>query len=243
MNDKSAVARLPHSSLVIASIFALAVSGCAPLPALDKNANVKSIAQYETQESLGGKLADGKRGVWPQDAWWRVYGDPQLDALIAEGLKDSPTMTIAEARLRRAMAFTEVTDSVSQPQLNATVNPTVQKQSYNYLTPKSSLPHGTHGYGLAALNFSWEIDFWGKNRAALAAATSQQKASAADVAQARLTLAASIATTYGELARLYVLHDNAKSAVDVRSQTAALMKQRHEHGMELLANVKQSDGR
>ncbi len=224
------------SALFLALV--LGITGCAQLPSISKNATIKPLEQYQTQQSLAGQVA-----AWPQDAWWRAYGDLQLDALIEEGLKDAPSMTIAEARLRRAMALTQVTDSVSQPQLNANANPTMQKQSYNYLFPRSQLPQGWNDYGMATLNFNWEIDFWGKNRAALAAATSMQEASAADVAQARLALAASIASAYGELARLYTLHDTAKSAVAVRGKTLELLQKRQQHGLEMLGNVKQAESR
>lgn len=218
-------------------ILMLGMSGCAQLPFFNQT-TTKSINQYQSQASLAGQSA-----AWPQDAWWRSYGDSQLDALIEEGLKGSPGMAIAEARLRQALAMTQVTNSASQPQLSARANPTLEKQSYNYLFPRNQLPQGMNDYGMATLNFNWEIDFWGKNKAALAAATSMQQASAAEVAHARLTLAASIASAYGELARLYSLHDTAKAAVAVRTKTSELLKKRREQGMEMLANVKQSEAR
>ena len=214
------------------------LSGCAQLPSLDKRTAIKPIDQYQFQQTLAGKST-----TWPQDAWWRTYGDAQLDSLINEGLQGSPNMAIAEARLRRALAVTQVTDSASRPQLEAHAKPTMEKQSYNYLFPRSAVPQSWNDYGLATLNFSWEIDFWGKNKAALAAATSMQEASAADVAQARLALATSIASAYGDLARLYALHDTAKAAVGVRVKTLELLKKRHTHGMETLGAVKQAEAR
>jgi NodT family efflux transporter outer membrane factor (OMF) lipoprotein len=197
---------------------------------------MQAVEQYQTRQTLAGNS-----NIWPQDAWWRSYGDAQLDALIDEGLKGSPTMTIAEARLRRAIATTQVARSASQPQVSAHANPTMQKQSYNYLFPREAVPQGWKDYGLATLDFSWEIDFWGKNKAAIAAAISVQEASAADVAQAQLTLATSIAQAYGELARLFAAHDTATAAVTVRSKSLELLKKRHVHGMETLGSVKQAE--
>jgi outer membrane protein TolC len=75
---------------------------------------MQAVEQYQTRQTLAGNS-----NIWPQDAWWRSYGDAQLDALIDEGLKGSPTMTIAEARLRRAIATTQVARSASQPQVSA----------------------------------------------------------------------------------------------------------------------------
>lgn len=50
-------------------------------------------------------------------------------------------------------------------------------------------PEGWTDYGRSTLDLSWELDFWGKNRAALAAATSSLEASRAELAQTRLSLA------------------------------------------------------
>ena len=223
---------------IVAVVLASVLGGCAQLPWMDEAATAKPIEQYQTQQSLSGKSAD-----WPQDAWWQAYDDAQLDALIKEGLQGSPTMAIAEARLRRARAMTQVTGSASKPQLNAGAKASMEKQSYNYLYPRSALPDGWNDYGQAGLDFSWEIDFWGKHKAALAAATSMQEATAAEVAQARLALAASIATAYGEFARLYVQHDTAEAVVAVRTKTLELLKKRRTHGLEILANVKQAEAR
>jgi len=118
-----------------------------------------------------------------------------------------------------------------------------QKQSRNYLSPRAATPEGWNDYGRATLDFSWELDFWGKNRAAIAAATSETDASAADVAQARLVLATSIASAYAELARLYAALDTATAALEVRSKTADLFRQRYTNGLETLGSVRQVESR
>ena len=152
-------------------------------------------------------------------------------------------MALAEARLRRALAMREVAGSALQPQMQGQAKPTLDKQSYNYLFPRNAVPQGWNDYGLVSINFNWEIDFWGKNRAALASAISMQEASAADEAQARLALAASIAGAYGDLARLHALHDTAQAATKVRAKTLELLDKRREHGMETLGAVKQAEAR
>src|ERR1700748_530876 len=40
--------------------------------------------------------------AWPEDNWWHAYGDPQLDALMSDALAGSPTLQVAQARLRQA---------------------------------------------------------------------------------------------------------------------------------------------
>jgi NodT family efflux transporter outer membrane factor (OMF) lipoprotein len=129
------------------------------------------------------------------------------------------------------------------PQLSANASATEQRQSYNYLTPKSMTPEGWQDYGRATLDFSWELDFWGKNRAALAAATSETEASRAEFAQTRLSLAAAIATDYMELARLFAARDTAARSVEVRSKTATLFAERFANGLETKGSLREAEAR
>lgn len=199
---------------------------------------MKPVDQYKTDRSFSAPERN-----WPEEKWWKNYRDPQLDALIEEALQHSPSMTIAGARLRYAASLTRLAGSALQPQVSADAFGTVQKQSYNYDMPDYLVPNRTHGYGSLALNFSWELDFWGKNRAALAAATSQQEAAAADLAQARLVLSSSIASEYGELARLYAIADTVSSIACVQRKNLELFEKRHRFGLETQASVEQAKAR
>src|SRR5258708_12637360 len=88
---------------------------------------------------------------------------------MGEALAGSPTLAIAEARVRKAQAVVAQAHSRELPQISANGSVTEQKQSYNLGIPPQFVPHGYNDYGRATLDFSWELDFWGKNRAAVAA--------------------------------------------------------------------------
>src|SRR6185312_4266552 len=214
------------------------VSGCAGLPADDARGQIKPAGHYATERSFTDTSAR-----WRSDSWWSGYGDAQLDRLIAEALTGAPNIAVAEARLRRAQALAGIAEAATLPQVSANGSISEQKQSRNYLSPRAATPEGWNDYGRATLDFSWELDFWGKNRAAIAAATSETDASAADVAQARLVLATSIASAYAELARLYAALDTATAALEVRSKTADLFRQRYTNGLETLGSVRQVESR
>jgi len=216
----------------------LLVTGCAGLPAAQARPQAKPAASYGTARSFAAPAAQ-----WPTDAWWKAYGDAQLDALVDEALAGSPSIAVARARLERARAQAQVSGAALDPQLSANGSFTEQKQSRNYLSPKAATPEGWRDYGRTTLDFSWELDFWGKNRAALAAATSEANAAAADAAQARLTLAASVASAYAELARLYAALETANAALEVRSKTALLFRERYENGLETLGSVRGVEAR
>lgn len=217
---------------------ALALGGCAQLPDLGAAASLRNAADYKSSQSLAAPLA-----AWPDERWWQAYGDAQLDALIDEALRDSPDMAAAAARLRRAEALGQVAGAALQPQVSGNASASAQKLSYNYLTPRAMTPEGWNDFGRATLDFNWEIDFWGKNRAGLAAATSQLAASRAELAQARLTLAAAVAASYAELARLFKDRDTLQRSVEIRKQTLDLFSRRFSNGLETRGSLSEAQAR
>ena len=230
------LAPLPRRILLAG--LALAFTGCAQIPALGQLTAPKDSPSYAASQSFAAAATN-----WPDDGWWQAYADPQLDKLIGEALEGSPNLAAASARLRRAQAAGQVAGAPLLPQLSANGSLTEQRQSYNYLTPESMTPEGWQDYGRTTLDLSWELDFWGKNRAALAAATSETEAARAELAQARLTLAASVATDYMELARLFAARDTAARSVEVRSQTAALFAERFANGLETKGSLREAEAK
>jgi NodT family efflux transporter outer membrane factor (OMF) lipoprotein len=216
----------------------LATAGCAQLPRMDSPPAVKKVEQLGSSNSFAAPGA-----AWPGDGWWRAYGDAQLDALIEETLRGSPDLDLAQARLHAAMAQVQGAHATRIPEVTGTASFTEQKQSYNNLIPQQALPQGWNDYGLATVNLTWELDFWGKNRAALAAAVSEQRAAEVEVAQTRLILSTSVASAYAGLVHLYTLRDNAADTLAIRTKTVALFRQRHDFGLETLASVRQVEAR
>jgi NodT family efflux transporter outer membrane factor (OMF) lipoprotein len=199
---------------------------------------MKSMQDLASAQSFTTPVA-----AWPEDHWWQTYEDPQLDALIAEALRDAPDLAIAQARLRRAGAAVRGAGAALKPEVTGNAAFTQEKQSYNHLVPSAAVPQDWNDYGRATLNLSWELDFWGKNRSALAAATSEQQAAQAEVAQAQLILSTSVASAYAELLHLFTVRDSAAAALDLRTKTVGLIGQRHEHGLENLASLRQVEAR
>jgi NodT family efflux transporter outer membrane factor (OMF) lipoprotein len=177
--------------------------------------------------SLAAPQAD-----WPSDRWWAAYGDPQLSGLIEEGLAGAADLRIAQARFQRAEAMVRQSRSRLLPALNASAESGATKQSYNFLIPGDVLPQDWPDYGQAALRLDWELDFWGKNRSALAAARSDSAAAGAEAAAARLAVSSGIAQAYADLAALYAEHDALSDAVRIRGRTFDLMVRRKAQGLE-----------
>jgi NodT family efflux transporter outer membrane factor (OMF) lipoprotein len=216
---------------------ALLTSACATMPAPTPARVAKAPEAYAAAQTL--TTADA--AAWPADAWWKAYGDAQLDALVDEALTGSPTLAQAEARLRRAQALANQAKAAQLPSVNANGGVERAKQSYNNGIPADFVPQGYNDYGRLSLDFSWELDFWGKNRAAVAAATSEARAAQADAAQARLMLATSVAASYADLARLYAERDVAERSVALRLETLNLVSDRVANGLDTRGELRQAE--
>ncbi|MFL5297160.1 MAG: efflux transporter outer membrane subunit [Phenylobacterium sp.] len=224
-----------HYTSLLASLFAgAALAGCATLPAPTPARVAKPVQSYAAAQALAGPTRE-----WPGDGWWRAYGDPQLDALVAEALAGSPTLAAAEARVRKAQAQEQRGRLL--PTISANASAEEMKQSYNIGIPKPFVPKGYNDYGRATLDFSWELDFWGKNRAAVAAAITETRAAEADAAEARLMLATNVAAAYADLARLYAERDVAERSLSVQGETSKLVAQRVANGLDTLGEQRQAE--
>jgi NodT family efflux transporter outer membrane factor (OMF) lipoprotein len=206
---------------------ALLTSACATLPSPTPARIAKAPEAYAAAKSLAAPDA-----AWPTDTWWKAYGDAQLNALVDEALNGSPTLAQAQARLRRAQALARQAKAAQLPSVAANGGVERSKQSYNNGIPADFVPQGYNDYGNLSLNFDWELDFWGKNRAAVAAATSETRAAEADAAQARLMLATSVAAAYADLGRLYAERDVAERAVALRLESEHLVSDRVANGLD-----------
>jgi NodT family efflux transporter outer membrane factor (OMF) lipoprotein len=216
---------------------ALLTSACATMPDAAPARLAKAPEAYATAQTLPAS----DTAAWPVDTWWKAYGDAQLDSLVDEALSGSPTLAQAEARLRRAQALANQAKAAQLPSVSANGGVENAKQSYNYGIPPDFVPQGYNNYGRLSLDFSWELDFWGKNRAAVAAATSEAKAAQADAAQARLMLATSVAAAYADLARLYAERDVAERSVALRQETLNLVSDRVTNGLDTRGELRQAE--
>lgn len=227
---------LPSSPLRWACLASasLLLAGCATLPS---RSELPTPATAQTHASARSLTA--ANGEWPSDGWWKQFGDPQLDALIAEGLSSATDLRVAEARFAIARAYAGQTESQLLPQLNAGAEGGAIQSSNNFLIPKGFAPRGWPDYGQVSLSLNWQLDFWGRNRAALAAARSEAESARAEAAAARLAVSAGIAAAYADLAAFHASRDAAESAVNVRRQTYNLMVEREAQGLENTGAVEQ----
>ena len=213
--------QLPRRGLVIAALLAATtLTACTTIP---------QSAPFASEPSQAKKV--NPINAISEQTWWKDLGDAQLQRLMNQALNNSPSLAMAEARLNQAQAAVSQYRAANRPQVGLDATAYEGKQSYNYLFPKEVVPEGYKDYGQTTLSFNWELDFWGRNRAAIAAASSNEQAAAADAAQARLVLSTAIATAYVDLDRLYQERDLAERAVGIRSDSAKLVQDKLNNGV------------
>lgn len=195
-------------------------------------------AQLTAAQTFTGTPVDGS--AWPAEGWWRGYGDPQLDALVNEALAGSPSLTAAEARLRAAQGQALAVGALKLPNVALDAQATRQRYPENDLYPP---PYAGNYYndGRVAFDLGYDIDFWGRNRALLAAARSGVDAADADRAAARLALAVAVVRGYVQLDLWYALLDVASEQLRQQTSILELTQQRVDAGLENVARVKQSE--
>jgi NodT family efflux transporter outer membrane factor (OMF) lipoprotein len=179
--------------------------------------------------------------AWPAAGWWHAYGDAQLDALIDEALRGSPSLETAEARLRAAQGQAVAARATRLPTVALDASVERQRFPVNGLYPP---PYGGSYFtqGQATLDFSYDIDFWGRNRALSQAANAGVDAAQAQQAAARLALAVAVVRAYIQLDLSYQLLDVANESLRQQQTILDLTQQRVSAGLENSARVKQSEG-
>ncbi|WP_294121288.1 efflux transporter outer membrane subunit [Sphingomonas sp.] len=216
----------------------LATTACASIPNLGAKPEMRSASDYAASASLTPTGAP-----WPDRGWWLRYGDAQLNQLIEEGIAGSPDVEAAAARFRTAQGIAQQAGGKLAPSVDAFASSDFKKIDSKDIKAFGIDASKVISTGSAGLSFSFDLDLWGKNRAALAAATSDSEAAGYELAQARLALTTGIASTYADLAQLYRQRDTLDRALELRSESLKLVNQRVEIGLDTRAELKQAEGR
>ena len=233
-SGRKAVGNIPPACLAALALFSLAA--CAPN--LGDKPEIQPPGNYETAKSFAAPVA-----AWPQEAWWKAYGDPQLDQLSEEALAGSPDLKMAAARVRAAEAMADISEAMLWPTVvgDATAMEVKMPQNLGFPAAFSAfMPKGYHNAALATASVQYQLDLFGKNHAAFSAALSTAEAAKAEQSEAGLQISTGVATTYAVLMQLFVDKAMADDAVHVRQQSADLVEKRTKAGLENAASLSQA---
>ena len=135
-----------------------------------------------------------------EDRWWIAFGDQQLNQLVDLGLRHSPSLDIAGARIVAAQAMLETEKAALLPQVAVGGQVDRQQLSQNYIFVPG-MPIYT-GYGLVNASLSWSLDIWGKQKKYYDAAKNQAKAAQASYKASELLLSTAIVRVYFDYDRV-----------------------------------------
>lgn len=181
-------------------------------------------------------------GVFTADAdnaeWWRGFGDPLLDSLIAIGRRNNYDVAVAARRIEIARAQAGQARSAYFPTFGLDAGWSRERMSGLMSDVKG--PATTLSSFSGTVNMRWEIDVFGKITAQVRQAKAEVKVSAAEFAGVGLSVDAEIASTYIGLlvsrGQLAVAREHSKSQLQILNMT----KTRHETGLASKLDVAQA---
>jgi len=204
------------------------LSGCADTGGIHTTAKPKALSQLSLSAGLVHSAA--KNEPQPQADWWRVWGDAQLNALMAEALAHNPTLALAAARVRAAAGLAEVAGAALRPRVDFNAKASGMHWANNALAPPT-LGGANTWFNFTNLSATYALDIWGQNRARATAA--------ADVVQAREAAARAAALMLSsQMMQAYVLYAEDSAQLNVLNQlrawadkTVAIEQMRLTHGL------------
>ena len=219
--------------IAVASTVLLTLAGCANPRGIASQAVPLAPAQVG--------LADAASVPVIAADWWTALGDPALSALVERALADNPSLKASQARVERAGANVAAARAAEGPQVNGTLDVTRQRYSANGLYPPP-LAGSIQNSGTLQAAGSWDLDLFGRNRAALDASIGAERAADADRQAASVLLSSNVARTYLQLARLFEQRAVARRSLEQRNEFLKLIDQRVRAGIDTAVELRQGEG-
>lgn len=216
----------------IASIAALfLLSSCESLSPTD--------AKHHTSVQAPGHWIAGspyRPDTFPDHYWIEHFSDPSLNAFVDSVLENNKDLKAAQSRIEIARTSANIVAADLYPQLQGGGSGSRNLQNFIGLPipgapPGSVLSSRNNQFGLS-LDLSWEIDLWGRIRAATKASVAEFEASEYDRATAELSLSGQAAKAWFALAEAKDQVALTNSTIETFSGTEALLRDRFESGIE-----------
>lgn len=220
------------------ALASLAAAGCAaragvPLTATPASAPAWTSTASGVATTSGGDLSQ----------WWTRLGDDTLTSLITRALAESPTVDLAQARLRQARAQQAQAAAALWPSVGGSASANGQRSANRVFSPdgsqtvSNSTVSGSYG---ASLDASWEPDVFGSARRGIDAAGADLAAAGADLQATHVSLAAEVALSYAELRTLQSRLEIARRNEASQAETLELTGFRAQAGLVSSVDVEQA---
>ncbi len=206
-----------HPSHTAAVLGAITVALCGCTTVAPSHATLSAVA---IPADWSGPGATSALGISSLADWWQRFNDPLLTQLVTEALRANTSVQTAQAALRQARAQQDLARATLFPSLGGSIS--AQRSS------------GSGGYAndfRAGLDAAWELDIFGANRSALRMSEAEVRASAANLGDVQVSIAAEVALDYialrGTQARLAIARTNLES----QAETLQISEWRRQAGL------------
>jgi len=203
------------------------------------------------------KEVDGWKVAQPKDdvirgAWWEIFGDPQLNVLAAQVSISNQNLVVAEATYRQARALVQEARASYFPTVTVGIAYTRFRNSATVgrSSASTSSAGGSSGGGASSgarsdfqlgLDFSWELDLWGRIRRTVESNQASAQASAGDLESALLSFQAELAQDYFQLRTVDAQKQLLDATVAAFEKSLELTKNRYASGVASQADVVQAE--
>ena len=205
----------PVRWLTTAALSAVIACGCA----------TESAPQPPHITPAAFEHATGARGAsWPAQDWYRGFGSDELNDFVDQAARDNTDLTGARERVAQADARARQSGAAILPKVSLDGNAT-------YLSGHSQQGSGHELDWFAMLSASYEVDFWGKNRATANAARLEAGASRAERDTVALTLLGGVADEYFQVLALRERLGIARSNRDAAQKILEAVQARFDAGV------------
>lgn len=155
-------------------------------------------------------------------SWWTIFGDRQLDRLLAQALEANPDMRMALLRVGEARAAARIAGASLLP--SSSLGAGANRGSSGGLTNNSS-----SNFSLGA-DISWDLDIFGGNRRNVEAAMATLLSTEANAYSVRTLLLANIATTYFDWIAACEQLRVAQEQLELQERTLKRVEMRYDEG-------------
>jgi len=182
----------------------------------------------------------------PQDGalrgkWWEIFGDPELDALEEQATTSNQSIAASFAAFQAARAIVREARAQYFPTLTTTPSFTASRQPAGAATVSTRSGSGRINEYSLPFDASWVPDLWGRIRHTVEGDVAAAQASAADLANERLTVQADLAVDYFQLRGQDSLKELLDTTVVAYRESLELTRALYETGIDSDEAVAQAE--
>jgi multidrug efflux system outer membrane protein len=209
---------------VLGCLMLLWMSGCAPVGPDHKTPSMELPASF-SQGGVSWKRQSPDTLPAPR-AWWKLFRDPTLTALVERSLEMNQNLAASAARLKQAREISNQARSLYFPDVN--LGASAERSKFRFRGPGG-------GSNLSStfsvpIDMSYELDVWGKVRRQVESASASEDAARETLNAQRLSVAGEVAQTYWVLRAVDADRAVLARTLEIRRRALDLLTKRRDAG-------------